>query len=198
MYYKGEKMDAGHTQNLDLHGYADSIKRRLSELVPNSEDVRVLDVGTGMASTSNFLLQHLSKRSRIWSLDPSEEVIANARAAVAKEDRLRIKFVQGSADDLEFEDESFDFVVSVMVMHHIETVDKSIAEMSRVLRPGGRLIVVDYSPRAHTLDFRSRHAEEDFFTSASISKAARAAHLKPRVEDNDKWYLVEATKTERA
>ena len=195
MYYKGEKMEHTHpAQDTDFHGYGPAIRGRLSELIPGDEDIKVLDIGTGMASTSRFLLERVSEGSRLWSLDPSEEVIKQARTLVEKKDLKRVKFVQGTADDMEFGDGAFDFVVSVMVMHHIETVKESIAEMARVLKPGGRLIVVDFSPSAHTLDFQSRHAKEDFFTSASVSRAARAAGLRPRAEEQDKWYLVEAMK----
>jgi ubiquinone/menaquinone biosynthesis C-methylase UbiE len=89
----------------------------------------------------------------------------------------------------------FDIMVSVMVMHHIEAVGGPIAEMSRVLKQGGRLIIADYSPKAHTLDSQSRHNEEDFFEPNTVSMAAKASRLKPRVEDHGKWYLVEATRT---
>ncbi len=178
----------------DFHGYGPSIRGKLSELIPNDEDIRVLDIGTGMASTSRFLLERLSKGSRLWSLDPSEEVIKQARTLVETKDLKRIKFIQGTANDIKFGDATFDIVVSVMVMHHIEALNESIAEMSRVLKPSGRLIVVDFSPSAHKLGFQSRHAKEDFFTSASVSKAARAAGLHPRAEEQDRWYLVEATK----
>ena len=68
--------------------------------------------------------------------------------------------------------------------------------MSRVLKHNGRLVIVDFSPEAHTLSFQSRHAKEDFFTPAAVSKAARATGLVPRVEDHEKWYLVEATKAD--
>jgi ubiquinone/menaquinone biosynthesis C-methylase UbiE len=195
LYYKGEKIDTGRAQDSDFHGYGVQIRARLTELIPNHEDVQVLDVGTGMASTAKFLLQHLSKRSQVLSLDPSEDILTKARNALSAEDQQRITFMRGSADDLKFGNESFDIVVSVMVMHHIEAVGESIAEMSRVLRQGGRLIIVDYSPEAHTLDFQSRHNEDDFFESDTISEAVKASHLKPRVENHGKWYLVEATRT---
>jgi ubiquinone/menaquinone biosynthesis C-methylase UbiE len=197
LYYKGEKMDAGHMPDANFHGYAESIKERLSEIIPRDEDLRVLDIGTGMASTARFLLRHLSKGSRVWSLDPSEEILSRARTVLPAKVQKRIRFLQGSADDLEFEDESFDMVVSVMVLHHIEAVGESVAEMSRVLRRGGRLIIVDYSPEAHVLDFQSRHAREDFVESSTVSKAMRGAHLRSRVEGHAKWYLVEATKPAR-
>jgi ubiquinone/menaquinone biosynthesis C-methylase UbiE len=194
LYYKGEKMEAGHMPDASFHGYRALITERLSEIIPRHEDVRVLDIGTGMASTAKFLLQHLSKRSKVWSLDPSEEILSKARAALTPENQKRIRFLQGSADALEFEDESFDIVVSVMVLHHIEQVGKSIAEMARVLRRGGRLIIVDYSPEAHVLDFHSRHTKGDFVKPSAVSKAMKGANLKPRVETHDKWYLVEATR----
>jgi ubiquinone/menaquinone biosynthesis C-methylase UbiE len=188
-------MDGGHARHSDFHGYGTSIRERLSELIPKQEDIRVLDVGTGMGSTAKFLLQHLSKRSHVVSLDPSEDILAEAKSALSAEGRRRITLMRGSADDLKFGNGSFDIVVSVMVMHHIEAVDESIAEMSRVLRPGGRLIIVDYSPEAHDLDFQSRHNEDDFFESDTISEAAKASQLTPRIENHGKWYLVEATRT---
>jgi ubiquinone/menaquinone biosynthesis C-methylase UbiE len=187
-------MDAGHAQHSDFHGYGKTIRNRLSALIPRHEDVRVLDVGTGMALTAKFLLEHLSKKSHVVSLDPSEDVLKEARRALPAEDKRRVTFIRGSADDLKFGNESFDMVVSVMVMHHIESVGESVAEMSRVLRPGGRLIIVDYSPDAHTLDFQSRHQEGDFFESDTISEAAKSSKMTTRVENHGKWYLVEGTK----
>lgn len=194
MYFKGEKVEASHAPDSDFHGYGPPIRARLSKLIPNNEDIRVLDIGTGMASTAKFLLQHLSKRSQVLSLDPSEDMLIKARSALSAENQQRITFIQGTADDLKFRNGSFDIVISVMVMHHIETVDDSIAEMSRVLRKGGRLIIVDFSPEAHTLEFQSRHKKDDFFEAGTISKAAKASQLRPRVEKHGKWYLVEATR----
>jgi ubiquinone/menaquinone biosynthesis C-methylase UbiE len=119
LYYKGEKLEPGHAQNTDLHGYGPSISKRLSELIPKKDDLRVLDVGTGMAWTARFLIKHVSKHSHVTSLDPSEDVLTNARSAFSAKDRRMITFVQGSADELKFDHGSFDVVVSVMVMHHL-------------------------------------------------------------------------------
>lgn len=187
-------METAPARDTDFHGYGPSIRERLAALVPGDEDMKVLDVGTGMATTSRFLLERLSKKSHVWSLDPSGDVIEQAKATFGSSDRRRITFVRGTASDMKFEDDTFDVVVSVMVMHHMEAVDTPIAEMSRVLKRGGRLVVIDFSPKAHTLDFSSRHAEKDFFAASTVVRAARAAGLTPRVEDHDKWYLVEGRK----
>ena len=168
LYYKGEKMSRGPARDTDFHGYGPSIRERLASVIPVDEPIRVLDVGTGMATTTRFLLAHLSTKSLIWSLDPSEEVITQANTAFSAKDLRRIRFVKGVADRMEFDDDYFDLVVSVMAMHHIEKASKSVSEMGRVLKPAGRLVIADFSPKAHTLGFQSRHAKEDFFTSASI------------------------------
>jgi ubiquinone/menaquinone biosynthesis C-methylase UbiE len=193
LYYKGEKMGR-NPQHSDFHGYGVVIRERLAGIIPKDEDIRVLDIGTGVALTTQFLLQRLSRGSHAWSLDPSEDILTQARSILSDEDPRRITFVRDTADDLKFQEGSFDFVVSVMVMHHIEAVKESIAQMSRVLKKGGHLIIVDYSPEAHTLDFQSHHKKGDFFESDTISEAAMASHLIARTEDYDKWYLVEATK----
>ena len=131
-------MDAGTAQDTDFHGYGASIRERLSELIPRDGDIRILDIGTGMGSTAAFLLQHLSKGSRIWSVDPSDDVIAKARTALAAGDQQRTQQQENRVRPRErrrseVRGRLFRLVVSVMVMHHIEAVGGSIAEMSRVL-----------------------------------------------------------------
>jgi ubiquinone/menaquinone biosynthesis C-methylase UbiE len=198
LYYKGEKLDPGHMRDTDFHGYGDAIRKRLSAAIAGEDDVRVLDVGTGMATAARFLLENLSRGSRVWSVDPSEEVVARARAKFSASDRKRIEFVKGTADRLDFEDGEFDLVVSVMVAHHMTSVGRPVAEMARVLRPAGRMIVVDFSPEAHVLDFRIRHTKKDFVTAGSVSRAMKRAGLEPRAESHGKWYLVEAKKPQTA
>ncbi len=179
---------------MDFHGYGKEIRKELRKRIPSRRKVKVLDVGTGVGQNATFLARHLSSNSEIWSIDPSGEVLASARTALGKK-ASRIRFVQASADKLDFADSSFDVVVSVMVMHHIEDPQAVLKELTRVLKSGGRLLVVDYKPEAaHELEFQSRHQEQDFFEPTMIGATVEKLGLANKAEDFGLWYLVDARK----
>ena len=79
-------------------------------------------------------------------LDPSEGMLDGAGAASSR----RCAAVRGSGTELPFEDSSFDLVLTVAALHHIadpEAIRATLAEMVRVLRPSGRIVVWDHNPR---------------------------------------------------
>jgi ubiquinone/menaquinone biosynthesis C-methylase UbiE len=196
-YYKGGKM-AKTSSNTDLHGYGEAIRRELRRRIPRDRKVKVLDVGTGFGINVGFLASWLHEGSEIWSVDPSQEVVADVRARLDEkemEDGPQVRFAVGSAEDLHFEDASFDYVVSVMVLHHIERLQPALGEMARVLKPGGALLIVDYKPEAsHKLEFTTRHYEEDFAEPEAVVRAIGERGLAARSKDHGVWYLVEAKK----
>jgi ubiquinone/menaquinone biosynthesis C-methylase UbiE len=196
-FYKGEKLAAAAaSSNTDLHGYGEEIRKELGRRLPRDETLKVLDVGTGFGINVAFLARWLSKGSQVWTVDPSKEVLAEVKAMLGKESVRPVSFLEASADDLEFKDGLFDFVVSVMVLHPIERLRPALKEMARVLRPGGSLIAIDYSPKAsHELEFLTRHEETDFFKPARVVREiGRIGMTAARPTDFGMWYLVEAKK----
>jgi ubiquinone/menaquinone biosynthesis C-methylase UbiE len=194
LFYKGGKMVAA-SPNTDLHGYGEEIRKELGRRIPRKRKLKVLDVGTGFGMNVAFLARRLSKDSVIWTVDPSREVLTDVKAALGSEGARRVKFVEASADDLDFDDGFFDFVVSVMVLHHIEKLQPALKEMARVLKPGGTLLVIDYLPKAsHELEFLTLHEESDFFRPADVVKTIHKHGMGGRTSDFDMWYLVEAKK----
>lgn len=159
-------------------------------------DVKVLDVGTGSAGNVEFLVRHLSKRSRIWTLDPSQEVLAEAKKTLAgKELSHRVEFVQTSANKTGLQSGFFEYVVSVMTLHHIKDLRPAIVEMMRVLKAHGRIFLVDYSPAAaEKLLFATRHTKSDFFASSLVAEILRSEGAVVLTCDFGLWYLVEAAK----
>lgn len=101
---------------------------RIDRLVAISDEDRVLEVGCGQG--------HLTKALAARGVD-IVGVDANPRAAeIADVDRVRHMY----AEDLKFEDGAFDIILSVHAIEHIPPLDVALAEMARVLRPGGTAV----------------------------------------------------------
>lgn len=182
------------SQNSDLHGHGEAIRKELGKRIPRGKRLKALDVGTGFGINVAFLLGHLKEGSEVWSVDPSEDVLARVKENLG-ENGTRVGFHKANADDMEFEDGFFDVVASVMVLHHLEELQPALKEMVRVLRPGGSLLLVDYSPLASKeLEFSTRHDAEDFSTPTDVVKALERVGVPTKVVDRKIWYLVEAKK----
>jgi len=209
MFYKGKKRDedVSKIQDCDFHGHGDLIREEVSERITEavrgtadpSGGLKVLDVGTGYGKTAALLANVINEKSKIWTIDPSSDVLENARN-VLKEKGLekRLEFVQASAEDLHaFDSEFFDIIVSVMVLHHIVALRPALKEMERVLKSKkGRIILSDWSHEAHELPFESGHKHEDFFGLKEINEEIKGLELTTTFsKEFDYWYIVELTKS---
>ena len=101
--------------------------------------LRVLDVGTGPGIVAN-LLADLSHE--VMGIDASGKMLKNAQENSAALHHS-LEFVQGDGENLPFEDGSFDAVVNRYVLWTLPEPKAAIAEWKRVLRQGGRLVIVD-------------------------------------------------------
>jgi demethylmenaquinone methyltransferase/2-methoxy-6-polyprenyl-1,4-benzoquinol methylase/phosphoethanolamine N-methyltransferase len=107
----------------------------------------LLDVGCG---TGDLVLvaEARAKRKGIFTgLDPEPHMIAQANAK-AEQRSSAVSFVQGSIDAIPEADNTFDVVTSSLMLHHLpeEMHAPAIAEVFRVLKSGGRFVVVDFNP----------------------------------------------------
>jgi len=97
------------------------------------EQRELLDVGCG----GGLLAEELARAGfAVTGIDPAPETIETARAH-ASASRLSIVYETGAGEHLPFPDASFDHVTCCDVLEHVDDVDRVIAEIARVLRPGG-------------------------------------------------------------
>jgi ubiquinone/menaquinone biosynthesis C-methylase UbiE len=120
----------------------------------------------------------------VTGLDLDPAMIARAQAntdrALNGEGR-RPSFLVGDVAALAFPDGSFDLVVSTLSMHHWADPAAGLAEIGRVLRPGGRALIWDFRPGARPHPFGPRHAH--------MPDPADHAHGSPlRVENATPWH----------
>jgi ubiquinone/menaquinone biosynthesis C-methylase UbiE len=115
---------------------------RLVREVLEGEPADVLDLGCG-SGTLAIALAAVPGDHRVTGIDGDPEILGMARAKRGAE---AVEWVEGLADDLPFSDQSFDRVVTSLLLHHLDPPVKraALAEAHRVLRPGGRLHVADF------------------------------------------------------
>jgi SAM-dependent methyltransferase len=103
----------------------------------------VLDVGSGAGTDSLVAAQMVAPEGRVTGVDMTPEMLAKARAAAVEMGATNVEFVEGEAERLPFENESFDVVISNGVIDLAPDKDAVFSEVHRVLRPGGRIQIAD-------------------------------------------------------
>ncbi len=134
----------------------------------------LLDLGTG---TGRILELFGPDIERGLGLDLSREMLAVARARLERAGLRHCSVRQSDIYDLAMPADAFDVVVIHQVLHYLDDGARAIREAARVLRPGGRLLVVDFAP--HDLEFlREQHAHRRLgFAPESVAQWMSAAGL---------------------
>jgi ubiquinone/menaquinone biosynthesis C-methylase UbiE len=116
---------------------------------------RVLEIGGGSGAMAAELLQRYPDTTMVVT-DFDEAMVENAATRLRRYGQ-RAEVRQADATSLPFDEASFDTVVSFIMLHHTVEWEKALAEATRVLRPGGKLIAYDLvhagpTARLHTDD----------------------------------------------
>jgi SAM-dependent methyltransferase len=112
---------------------------------------RVLEVGSGHGGGASYLTRTLQPAS-YTGLDLNPAAIASCRE---RHDVPGLDFVHGNTEDLPFAVETFDAVVNVESSHCYPHFSRFLAEVARVLRPGGHFLYTDLRPRLGTADWEA-------------------------------------------
>ena len=134
--------------------WAAYVERSLAMLRPWVEGAalgRVLDLGCGTGALLPRLGRWKAEVSAYVGLDPSAAMLRLARTKVGDARFGRIALTAGAAEALPFGDGRFDTVVSASSLHYWDDAARGLAEARRVLRPGGRLLLLDWRRDAWTM-----------------------------------------------
>jgi SAM-dependent methyltransferase len=112
---------------------------------------RLLDVGCGLGEAALGLAQDLGDGGEVVGVDVSERMLRVARSN-ARASRCRVRFTVGDACSLDEPDDSFDAARSERTLQWLADPAAAIAEMVRVVRPGGRISLIDTDWSTFTID----------------------------------------------
>ena len=108
------------------------------------EGDRVLDVAGGTADLSLAFARKVGRSGQVWLTDINHAMLSRGRDRVV-DNGLLLPVAQCDAEKLPFPDDWFDCVTVAFGLRNMTHKDVAIAEMRRVLRPGGRLLVLEFS-----------------------------------------------------
>lgn len=124
---------------------------RLVESLRLEPGSRVLDLGAGVGVVAAAVAATLS-RGEIILVDPQLEMLARARRRVAPRESVEARYLCAVAERVPLRDASIDVVLMVTVLGEVDDADQVLAEVRRVIRPGGLLSITEHLPDP---DFKS-------------------------------------------
>ncbi|WP_017733177.1 bifunctional demethylmenaquinone methyltransferase/2-methoxy-6-polyprenyl-1,4-benzoquinol methylase UbiE [Nafulsella turpanensis] len=152
---KGKKEQVAHMFNniskkYDLLNHLLSLgidiiwRKKAIALLKKDQPKYLLDIATG---TGDFAIEALSLRpDKVVGVDISEGMLAVGKEKIKRKGLQDvIELQQGDSENLQFGDDSFDAVIVSFGVRNFENLEAGLAEMLRVLRPGGRVVIIEFS-----------------------------------------------------
>jgi ArsR family transcriptional regulator len=141
-----------------LHADAATVERAVLDVVGDGPLGQVLDLGTG----TGRMIQLLASRSdRCTGLDASHSMLAVARANLERS-ASNWELRHGDVYSPPLDGDAFDLVVVHQVLHYLDDPARAIAEATRLVAPGGRVVVVDFAPHHHDFLRNAAHRRLGF------------------------------------
>lgn len=174
---------------MDSKKYFDKVARQWDEMRKGffSEEVRekafsvagveagkiAADIGAGTGFVTEGLIQ---KGLQVLAVDQSRVMLKEMRKRFS--DVEGIEYLEGESEKLPIPDESVDYAFANMYLHHVESPLRSIKEMLRILKPGGKLIITDMDKHSFEFLKREHHDRWMGFDRGDVRRWFEEAGLK--------------------
>jgi len=159
-----------------VHGYSQREGQRLNDQADTLEQIlhhdslfapgsKVLEAGCGVGAQSK-IISRMNPQTRFISVDISEKSIDEARKMELK----NVQFFSADIFNLPFEDQSFDAVLVCFVLEHLAEPLIALTELKRVLKPGGRIMVIEGDHGSAYFHPDSKFAQQAINCQVSLQK----------------------------
>jgi arsenite methyltransferase len=118
-------------------------RRKVLRLLALTEGEAVLDIGSGPGLLATEMAQAVGPTGRVCGIDVSDSMLTLARRRAVPAGSARLEYRHGDACAVPYPGGSFDVAVCTQVLEYVADIPAALAEARRVLRPGGRLLVLD-------------------------------------------------------
>jgi demethylmenaquinone methyltransferase/2-methoxy-6-polyprenyl-1,4-benzoquinol methylase len=135
--FDGTAADYDRTEGMIGFGFGSLYRREALLRAGLQPAMQVLDVGVGTGLVARRAAEIVGNPVLVTGLDPSPGMLGSAKLPAG------IKLVEGLAENIPFPDESFDFVSMGYALRHISDLSVAFREFCRVLKPGGRLCILE-------------------------------------------------------
>jgi ubiquinone/menaquinone biosynthesis C-methylase UbiE len=159
-----------------MHVAEEKVEAAIHQAVGSEPIGALLDIGTGTGRVLE-LLAH--QAGRALGIDQSPQMLGMARDRLERAGLRNVQLRQGDIYALPVERDGYDLVVLHQVLHYLDDPSRALREAARTLRPGGRLLVVDFAPHREE-ELRAAHAHRRLgFAHDEIAGFLADAGLEP-------------------
>lgn len=160
-------------------GQEPKIRQATLDLAVIQPGERILEVGCGTGTLSLAARVKAGPQSQVFGIDIAPDMIETARRKAAKAG-LDVQFQVGRIEAVPFPDSQFDLVLSSLMLHHIHgnsAKQQGMKEVLRVLKPGGRLLIVDAAPpkNPHILGLASLIVGREMLARTASKSSSRSS-----------------------
>ena len=143
---------------------------------------KVFDIGCGVGFLAHELALKVGETGKVVGIDQNPEMIRHSQQRC--EGLPQIEFNEGDASQLPAEDQAFDAVSCTQVLLYVKDVSKVLTEMRRILKPGGRLVIVETDWRGVVLNSADDALTKNIFSAwdNSVPSPNLPVHLKPLLQ----------------
>lgn len=148
--FEYDEAESRNTERIYLSPEVARQRLRTLEVLGPARGEHVLDIGCGPGLLAHDLALEVGPGGRVIGIDTSPSMLALARARC--ESLPQVELIHGDAVDLPAGDASVDAVTCTQVLLYVEDVERAVASMQRVLKPGGRVVIVETDWRSAVLN----------------------------------------------
>jgi ubiquinone/menaquinone biosynthesis C-methylase UbiE len=129
-----------------VHGSTADEVARLADWLGLEQGMHIADVGAGDGSYAVQLAGRVGPTGRVYATEISDERLAQIRQAVSAAGLSNVTVIEGAVSRTRLPDACCDAIFTRFVYHHLDDAPSINADLARALRPGGRLLIVDFEP----------------------------------------------------